>query len=74
MENKLELTFVGKNDEVEDVDVVKKKEEAVLYCEFASKFCKNNNMNEWKYLFIKDNQISNVNIFDYYVNNCIIKI
>ena len=64
------LVEVKRSDEILDENVIKKKDEAALYCELASKYCLSKNMKEWKYLFIRDNQISNANMLDYYINNC----
>ena len=65
------LIEIKNKNEATDKVVLKKQGEAIFYCNLASKYCKAHNMKVWKYLFITDDKISNANMFDYYIKNCL---
>lgn len=48
---------------LDDRDVLAKKERAVQYCKVASEWCKANGYKEWKHLFIPHDKVSKISSF-----------
>lgn len=49
---------------INDVDVLAKKEAAIKYCKYATEFTSQNNGKQWKYLLVPHNEISRTINFD----------
>lgn len=49
---------------INDADVLAKKEAALKYCKYASEFTVENNGKPWKYLLVPHNEISRTINFD----------
>lgn len=62
-QNIIYLVEVKREDEVNDPDVVAKKERALQFCEVASSWGKANGYKQWQYLFIPSKQIGENSTF-----------
>ena len=63
--NYIYLVEVKADNQLDDVDVILKKERAVSYCHRVSKWASDNNLKEWRHLFIPASKIGENITFKY---------
>ena len=68
------LIEVKAENQLEEDDVLAKKEKAIKYCKLVSEWAKANTKKEWRYVFIPANQIHENSTFKQLVSNYIIEI
>ena len=61
------LIEIKRHDMIDDEDVVKKRERAVIYCSRATTWAKANGHKPWTHLFIPDNEVRSDRGFDDFV-------
>lgn len=67
------LVEVKRSSELNDPQVIAKRDRGVKYCKLASQWCIANGHKPWKYLLIPHDKITTITSFDAYTNNFIVE-
>ena len=67
------LIEVKADNQLDEKDVLLKKERAISYCKLVSKWAHDKDMKEWRHLFIPASRIGANNTFKYFVDNFLVK-
>lgn len=65
------LVEVKADNQLEDAEVLAKKERAISYCKIVSEWAKSSKNKEWRYLFIPASKIKETTTLNYLINNYI---
>ena len=67
------LIEVKADNQLDEKDVLLKKERAISYCKLVSQWAHDKDMKEWRHLFIPASRIGANNTFKYFIDNFIAK-
>lgn len=65
------LVEIKADNQLEDIDVLAKKERAISYCKIVSEWAKSSKNKEWRHLFIPASKIKESTTLNYLINNYI---